>query len=238
MTAVFDRALAKDPAARFTTCAEFVAALRAADVAGTNPTQIITLPSVPSHPRHGRRRLGGIRPRFGRRALVLLGMTAVAAGVLAAVFLSQRDPQRSAATIQVTVTGTGTTARTVTETMLRTVTEQSSPPPAASPPATKEVSSPPRGAATPTALALQGYTRMRSGDYAGAIPLLERAAAGLNGTGSLDEAYNDYNLARSIAETQGCSARVLQLLDTSEAIQGRRRQIDDLRKACGAGDSH
>jgi hypothetical protein len=73
---------------------------------------------------------------------------------------------------------------------------------------------------------------MGSGDYAGAIPLLERAATGLNGTASLAEAYNDYNLALSLTKTQGCSARVLQLLDASQAIQGPRKPINDLREAC------
>ena len=73
---------------------------------------------------------------------------------------------------------------------------------------------------------------MQAGDYAGAIPLLEQAAAGLRGSGSLAEAYNDYNLAFSLAKTEGCSTRVLDLLDSSEAIQGHRGAIDDLREAC------
>ena len=73
---------------------------------------------------------------------------------------------------------------------------------------------------------------MKSGDYAGAIPLLEQAARALQGSSSLDEAYNDYNLALSLERTQGCSRRVMQLLDASEAIQGHRTQIDDLRRVC------
>jgi hypothetical protein len=73
---------------------------------------------------------------------------------------------------------------------------------------------------------------MQAGDYAGALPLLEQAANALRGTG-LAEAYNDYNLAFTLAKTQGCSARVIQLLDASQAIQGHRAPIDQLRKACG-----
>ena len=50
--------------------------------------------------------------------------------------------------------------------------------------------------------------------------------------GTLAEAYNDYNLAFTLAKSQGCSARVLQLLDASQAIQGHRAPIDELRNAC------
>ena len=73
---------------------------------------------------------------------------------------------------------------------------------------------------------------MQAGDYAGALPLLEQAARDLNGSRSLDEAYNDYNLAFTLAKTQGCSQEVLRLLDASQAIQGRRAPIDELRKGC------
>ena len=36
---------------------------------------------------------------------------------------------------------------------------------------------------------------MRAGDYAGALPLLEQAVAGLSGSGETAEAYASYNLA-------------------------------------------
>lgn len=73
---------------------------------------------------------------------------------------------------------------------------------------------------------------MQAGDYTGALPLLEQAANDLQGSRSLDEAYNDYNLAFTLAQTDGCSTRVLELLDASEAIQGHRNPIADLRQAC------
>ena len=73
---------------------------------------------------------------------------------------------------------------------------------------------------------------MQAGDYAGAMPLLEQAADDLKGSGSLAEAYNDYNLAFSLVKTEGCSLRVTQLLEASQAIQGPRKPIHDLRKAC------
>jgi hypothetical protein len=81
-------------------------------------------------------------------------------------------------------------------------------------------------------LANEGYAKLRAGDAAGAVPLLEQAAQKLQGTGSLSEAYNDYNLAVALTRTQGCTPQVLQLLDASEAIQGHRAEIDDLRRSC------
>ena len=115
-----------------------------------------------------------------------------------------------------TVTARGTTVR-------ETVTAQA---PAASQP---------RPAPTSTAgaaVALQGYRRLEAGDPGGALPLLERAARQLDGTGSLDEAYNDYNLAAAVAATTGCSTRVLRLLDASEGVQGTATKIHRLRTSC------
>jgi eukaryotic-like serine/threonine-protein kinase len=226
MDAVFERALAKDPAVRFQTCAEFVAALRAADASGTQATRVITLPPTPTR---GRNRIHHptTRSKPSHSWLVLAGVVALAAGVLAAVLIARAgtDKPRAAPVLRVTVTEKGTT-------VLQTLTEQPSPPPATTPPATATNTAPTPATAAPSTIALQGYARMRSGDYLGAIPLLEQAATGLKGTHSLDEAYNDYNLAFSLAKTEGCSERVRRLLDASEAIQGHRQPIDDLRKAC------
>jgi uncharacterized protein with von Willebrand factor type A (vWA) domain len=77
---------------------------------------------------------------------------------------------------------------------------------------------------------------MRAGDYRGALPLLDQAVRQLSGTGSLGEAYADYNLAYTRFALGQCTG-VLSLLDNSEQIQGRRTEIDALRrdaqKACG-----
>jgi uncharacterized protein with von Willebrand factor type A (vWA) domain len=77
---------------------------------------------------------------------------------------------------------------------------------------------------------------MRAGDYQGALPLLEQAVQQLDGTGTLGEAYADYNLAYTRYSLGQCTD-VLPLLDRSQAIQGRRTEIDalrrDARKACG-----
>ena len=77
---------------------------------------------------------------------------------------------------------------------------------------------------------------MRAGDYQGALPLLEQAVQRLSGTQTLAEAYADYNLAFTHYALGQCTD-VLTLLDHSQAIQGRRTEIDALRrnarKACG-----
>jgi transcription initiation factor IIE alpha subunit len=69
---------------------------------------------------------------------------------------------------------------------------------------------------------------MRAHDYSGALPLLEQAASRLQGSGSLDEAYTDYNLAFTRFALGNCGG-VLALLDTSQRIQGHRKEIDRLR---------
>ena len=60
----------------------------------------------------------------------------------------------------------------------------------------------------------------------------------LNGTGSTDEAYADYNLAYTRFALGDCTD-VLALLDHSESIQGPRPPISHLRKRaekqCGGG---
>jgi hypothetical protein len=181
-----------------------VAALRSAfeDDAGT--TRVVALP----------------RARRRRRAwpvllvLLFLALAGVAAGLLIA---TQRDESPHKAAQPVTITQQGTTVvQTVTAQAPPTTTAAAAPPPA------------PDGAA----LASQGYSKLQAGDYAGALPLLEQAAQQLAGSGSLDEAYNDYNLAYTLANTQGCSERVLQLLDASQSIQGHRSEINKLRATC------
>ena len=70
--------------------------------------------------------------------------------------------------------------------------------------------------------------RCRHSDYNGALPLLEQAVSALQGTGSLDEAYADYNLAYTRFALGNCDG-VLDLLDRSQQIQGHRKEIDRLR---------
>jgi predicted Ser/Thr protein kinase len=251
--AVFRRALAKDPAARYPSAAEFVAELRAAvhEDAGTTgwmiapaplPTAVTEVaaparqpaaypaPPVPS-------RGGG----SSRRWLVPLALLLLVGAGLAAAYAATRNgspkpraapPKPRPVTLVHTVTQPGTT-------LVRTVTAPSPPAvtaTATAPPPTTTAASQPVTGSSGTELNAEGYDKMRAGDYAGALPLLQQAVQKLDGTGSLAEAYADYNLAYTEYELGRCSD-VVPLLDDSEAIQGHRTEIDALRrdaqKACG-----
>src|SRR5581483_5775555 len=149
-----------------------------------------------------------------------LAALALAGGIVAAVVTTRGGGNHRGA--RVTVTEHGSTLR-------ETVTARR--PPLAPPPTAPTASASPPGSSG-TTLALQGYRRLQAGDAAGALPLLQSAGEKLRGTGSLEEAYNDYNLAVAVAKTEGCSPQVLHLLASSEEIQGHRSEIDNLRAAC------
>jgi predicted Ser/Thr protein kinase len=210
---VFERALAKNPARRFPSCGAFVAALRNAFGATAER------PRVAYSPPTAYRR----RPVWPL-ALLALALAGAAAAVVIATY--DRGGTPAAVTRQTTVTVTqhgSTVVRTVTAEAPATTT------PATTTPAT---TAPAPSSGGGRSLAQQGYSRLQAGDYAGALPLLEQAAQALRGSGTVDEAYNDYNLAYALAKTQGCSARVVQLLDASESIQGHRDEISRLRADC------
>ena len=92
----------------------------------------------------------------------------------------------------------------------------------------------------PAELNDQGFELMSNGDYEGALPLLEQAVAGLSGSGELAEAYASYNLAFTRIALGRCDG-VVELLDRSEEIQGKRKEISKLRreaeKSCEEGES-
>jgi serine/threonine protein kinase len=158
--------------------------------------------------------LSAATPARPNRFVVPLALALLlTAGILGAVLLTRSNHSSPPSLLRVTVTQQGTTVR-------ETITQ---PPTTAQPPAT-----------TPSTAdaAAQGFAKMRAGDYAGALPLLEQAARSLQGSGSLAEAYNDFNLAFTLVKTQGCSSQVLELLDSSQRIQGHRKPIDDLRHVC------
>jgi hypothetical protein len=108
----------------------------------------------------------------------------------------------------------------------RTATAAAGPTPETTP----TTSAPPAGTGqTGSELNSEAYAKMQAGEYSAALPLLERAVQTLSGTNSLAEAYADYNLADTRYELGQCTG-VISLLDHSQAIQGRRTEIDALRR--------
>jgi tRNA A-37 threonylcarbamoyl transferase component Bud32 len=204
---IFERALAKNPSERYGSAGEFVAALRSAysDEAGATRRfdPMVLSPPSPAPPMS--RRLWPL--------LTLLLLAGAAAGALLAYALMRSDGGPKAPRQVVTRVETVTTQGEVT-TVEEPVTVTGSPAPAN-----------PSGAALNNA----GFRKMQRGDYAGALPLLERAVQRLQGSGSLDEAYADYNLAFTRFALGRCDG-VLDLLDRSESIQGTREPIDRLRE--------
>jgi eukaryotic-like serine/threonine-protein kinase len=223
--AIFRRALAKDPAARYPTAAEFVGDLRhelhedAGDTWVEPPprTAAAAAPTAVLSP--------------GRRWWIPVVAALLVAGAIAAAVLASRGGGEG--TTSASTPKPRTVVRTVTRpgtTVQQTVTAEPPPPPTTQPttsspaPTTSPSSSSQSGAALNDA----GFRKMQSGDYAGAKPLLEQAVAKLSGTGSTTEAYADYNLAYTRFALGDCTD-VLSLLDRSEAVQGQRKEITRLR---------
>jgi eukaryotic-like serine/threonine-protein kinase len=138
-------------------------------------------------------------------ALIVAAIAIALAGIAAAVIATRHDSTPKV--VVRTVTRPGTTVE-------RTVTT------------TTALEAPPAGDGT--TLANEGFAKMQAQDYNGALPLLEQAVNALQGTGSLDEAYADYNLAYTRFALGSCDG-VLGLLDRSQQIQGHRKEIDRLR---------
>jgi eukaryotic-like serine/threonine-protein kinase len=202
---VFARALAKDPADRFATCGEFVAALRGALEAGDGRTRVLPAPASTT--------------RAGKWPVVVAGLLAAAAlaGAGVAAILTTRDEEPGATPSVVTQTLPGTTVR---ETVQTTVPAQPPPPPPA-----------PAGRSG-QALTDDATARLRERDWAGAEALARQAVQKLQGGGDrLYLAYALYDLGRALAEQQRCE-EALPLLDRSERLQGRRTDIDRARRKC------
>jgi eukaryotic-like serine/threonine-protein kinase len=228
--AVFRRALAKDPASRYPTSAEFVASLRDAMHDDAETTRWIE-PTPAAVTR-------AVSNGDGRRLLVPLLLVLLLAGGALAAILALRGGDKAAApptprTVVRTITQPGTTVQQTVTTTPRTTT---APTTTAATTTAATTTSQPSGSGS--SLNNAGYAKMRAGDFAGALPLLQAAVQRLSGTGSLDEAYADYNLAYTRLALGDCTD-VLTLLDRSESIQGPRKEISHLRKdaekRCGGG---
>jgi eukaryotic-like serine/threonine-protein kinase len=215
------RALAKDPRARPATCADLVAELRAAFDNAAAPTRIAPPPPVPTaKPTRTLHSAGG--SRRSRRALALGAAAVLVAGILLAVLLGailDSGGERRAASTEPRRTTVTQTTTVQTDAATEPQPEQDA-------------------AVDGAALNDDGFALMEAGRYEEALPLLEQAVAALGGTGRIEEAWASYNLAFTRLGLERCDD-VLSLLARSEAVQGERREIEQLNKKaekeCGEG---
>ena len=237
--AVFDRALAKDPAHRYPTAAALTLALRGALEPGEEPTRALERVATPTgaltastrRPSHS-----AFVPLAGVLAgvLVLGGLVAAFAATGGGEATKETRPQSPPAqsppaqpapepvtvTLERTLPGT-TVVQTVTDAV----------PPAPPAPIVAGLS-----AAEAAAVNDQAYGLMRQGRYAEALPMLRQAVRPLRGTysdGFRYEAYAEYNLGKTLAELGRCSD-ALPHLERSEALQGEREPITAAKAQCGA----
>ncbi len=220
---VFQKALAKEPADRHTSCTELVWAIRAALAESAGRTRVLA--PLAAGPTTRVMRQPGHR---GRTPLVVAALVALglAGAALAGIVLSGPDDPVAvpgASTVRETITTPGTTLTVVTTAPAATVTAATTPAPV--PPAE-----------SPSALNDAGFALMQANRFDEALPLLERAVSGLAGSGALAEAYASYNLAYTRLALGSCDG-VLDLLDRSEELQGKLKEISRLRrdaeKGCG-----
>ena len=227
---VFARALSKEPAARYPSCAAFVddlqralepATARAAATAATivaGPPPALPPADVPVT-RHS------TPPR--RTAVIVLVGGLLVAGALLAWGLSSLNGGDAGNTVVITETAQGRTVqRTVTQanTVTQTVESQGG-----GDGEGNDQGAPPANSPDGSALNDQGFQLLQQGDPQRALPLLESAVAALAGSGSTAEAYASYNLAWARFATGSCDG-VAELLDRSQELQGKRKEIDRLRK--------
>ncbi len=235
---VLQRALAKDPADRYPSSVDFVAALRDAlthaagatrEFAAVQEEETVWAPA-PAPPARRPNPLVWI-------GAALLGLLALGGGLgLAGVFSEDEEPQaRTVVQTETQVVTTEGKATTIEKPV--TVTQPAPPPPPPPPPPTTATTAP-----TPTAqpapsgrsgtqLTDEATSLLAQGRWAEAETVSRQAVAKLNGSGELYEAYANYNLARALVE-QGRCDEALPLLDKSEQIQGSRSQIREARARC------
>ena len=211
---VFAKALAKDPAARYGTAAEFVASLHAELDRAAGSTDAWPTPALLAGPARS-----SVRSRPRRAALPALLAVVLAAAGVALGFALTRGDHPAPRPVRIT-----TALRTVTgpaETVISTVVATAAAPPVTSP-------SPPSPAVggDPYAENNRAWALMQQGDYATALPLLQNAVQQLSGRHDLGTAYANYNLGYTLIRLGRCSDAV-PYLRTAKSIEPSRHEVQD-----------
>jgi serine/threonine-protein kinase len=219
---VFRQAMAKNPAERFPTAADFVAALRSALAEAAGTTRSFT-PVVATG------REGPPRRRAPARAglLALLAVGGIAGAIAAAVIAggdektTKQPPPRNRTVVSVrTVTAEGTTVR-------ETIT---------APTTSGAATAPPPISGSGRSLNDRGYALQQQGRYNEALPLLQAAVAKLQGDLPF-EGYANYNLGYTLLQLGRCD-EALGYLKTARRLEPDRSEPRDAiarAKACAKG---
>jgi eukaryotic-like serine/threonine-protein kinase len=219
---VFERALAKDPAHRYGSAAEFLQALQAALITPTESTRILPVPPPP--PADSRRRAWSPIPVVA--GVLLAGLVA---GILAAAVTTGGEDPQTTEPEQVTITQVETREGTTVEEVVTTTVE-------AAPPPGEGEGGGAEGVSVEEAVALtdEATARLREGNWEEALLLMEQALPALQGTYSDDfryEAYAEYNIGKALAELGRCD-EALPHLERSEDLQGERGPITSAKEMC------
>jgi predicted Ser/Thr protein kinase len=220
---IFARGLAKRPEDRPATCAVFVADLREVLERPSAATTAVA-PTVVSQPvvRHR------TAPRRVVVAVAAAGLLAVGAATAWALAGGGGEPKSR--TVVVTETRQGETVeRTVTESDTVTVEQPGSEGDGGGDDRGEGGSGSQGSDQSGAGLNDEGFRLLQQGDVNGALPLLESAVSKLRGSSTLAEAYASYNLAFARFSLGDCDG-VAELLDRSQEVQGKRKEIDRLRK--------
>ena len=105
-------------------------------------------------------------------------------------------------------------------TVLRTVTKPSGAPTTVTQQVTTPPPAPPADGHT---LNDQGFEKMRAGDFAGALPLLQQAVEKLRGVGPSDpyEGYANYNLGYALLQVGRCG-EAIPYLERAQQLEPKR----------------
>ena len=215
---IFRRALAKDPADRYPTSADFVSALREALRSAGATTREFVPVAAPAG------------KRFPLPALIGAGLLAAAlAGVGLAAALTQGDdggPTAQTVTSVIVSTAQGEpTTRTIVTTAPATTTATTAP---TAPPPPTTISGASGRALTDRATGL-----LREARWAEAEGVARQAVQKLDGgSDSQYLAYALYDLGRALAEQDKCDEAIGHL-NRSEQLQGSRAPISQAKAKCG-----
>jgi eukaryotic-like serine/threonine-protein kinase len=221
---IFRRAMAKEPAERYPSAAEFVSALREAlRRAGATTRELEPVAATPAPVPGGK--------SFPIPALIAGGLIAAAlAGVGVAAALTGGDgepPTAQTVTSVVVSTAQGEpTTRTVVTTAPATTAAAPPPPPPPPPPAAAS-------GASGRALTDQATGLMSQGRWSEAEVIARQAVQKLEGGSDTQYlAYALYDLGRALAEQNECDEAIGHL-NRSEQLQGSRAPITQAKAKCG-----